>query len=428
MEVDSINAETAFLSLLINNPELLVDYSGITSEIYSSSINKKIFEVLLSLSNSELIPEFSLLISTLKSKNLLEICGGEKYLLYLRNLQYDKQNIKEFYKILINNYKTRRFISLINTINTSSIQEYKINEIISEVESNLESINSLVNYDSVNSIGEITPKTLAELQSKVGLDDKVLVSSGFKHIDSITGGFSGGDLWYVAGRPGMGKTAWCLNSINNLIEKDVPVLLFSLEMRPVALTYRLLSIRTGIPIMKIKLGILNNKEFEQIKTEIEKIKSFPFYIDNNFDVDISYIQNITKKYVQNYGIKVVHIDYFQLIDSKGSDNLTREYGRISRILKILANSLNITVVAYSQLNRNVESRKDTRPLLADLRDSGNLEQDADIVLMLYRDIKYNPNTKDKGILENIFRKHREGPEGVLFSYFVPETTKITEKF
>jgi replicative DNA helicase len=225
----------------------------------------------------------------------------------------------------------------------------------------------------------------------------------------------------------MGKTAWCINAINRQAEEGIPTLLISLEMSISSLVYRLLAIRTGIPILKMKLGVLTRKELDTLKEEKDKIASLPIYIDNNFDSDIAYITSVIHRQHLANKIKVVHLDYLQLISIRDINNSVKEYSKISRELKVLANKLGISIVAYSQLTRNTESRNDKRPLLHDLRESGGLEQDADVVIMLYRDEIYNQDSKYKNQLENIIRKQREGELGVLYSKFYGDTNRIEEE-
>lgn len=427
MEIDDISiAEISVLAIFTNNPDIVYEYQYLPPEIFTSSVNKNLFKAIVTLTESSLTPDYNLLYNTLISNNMIESCGGKDYLMYLKEYQCNKNNIQAYIDILIKAYKRRRLISIVNTLDNSFLSLDKIDDVLFEIKNNLDNIISLNKKEEVSTIEIALQNSLEQLENKMR-SSNIARTTGFNHLDSVTGGFSHGDLWYVAGRPGMGKTAWCLNSINNSIERGTPNLMFSLEMNGSSLIYRLLAIRTGISGLKLKLGIITKEELDKLYEEKEKIKKFPLYINNNFDTNISYIKSVTKKYVQSAGIEVVHIDYLQLIDIPSNNNSVREFTNISRSLKVLANELGISIVAYSQLNRGVESRPDKRPILSDLRESGGLEQDADVVIMLYRDSMYNANNKED-IMENIIRKHREGPTGTLFSVFNPDTNKITEKF
>ncbi len=231
----------------------------------------------------------------------------------------------------------------------------------------------------------------------------------------------GRDLWVVAGRPGMGKSAFMCNSVLS----GVPSLIFSLEMSKESLMYRLISMTSGVPIFNLRLGRLTQEELDKVADAVKELKNLPIYIDTTFMTSVDSVVSLTKKYNRLYGIKVVHLDYVQILADRSAE-ATHEIGRISRAMKNLAHDLNIASVVYSQLNRNVEAREDKRPMLADLRQSGNLEEDADVVTFLYRDEMYNPNTKFKHVLELLVKKQRNGPTGVVTTLFNDQTNKITE--
>ena len=423
---DSITLEVAVLSLFINNPELVLEYQSLPSDIFSSSVNKSLFEVIKSLSISGFLPSFDLVHGTLASRNMLETCGGIDYLRYLKDSQYYVENLKEYISLLVKHYKRRRLVRMLNSLDSSTIPVDRVDNLVYELKNYLDNLDTLSDDSFVSKLGAAIPESIGALEHKIQSQNKIDVTTGFRHLDAITGGFISGDLWYVAGRPSMGKTAWCLNSINAAISNGIPSLIFSLEMNKMALVYRLLALRTGIPITNIRLGLINQEQLEIIKQEAQNIKELPLFIDTKFDANIYYIRSTARRLVHTNGIKLVHIDYLQLIDIADNANAVREFSSISRSLKVLANALDVTVIAYSQLNRLVELRGDKRPILSDLRESGGLEQDANVVLMLYRDVMYNQNTDQKDLMEFIIRKHREGPIGTLFAIFNAETNKIIE--
>lgn len=222
------------------------------------------------------------------------------------------------------------------------------------------------------------------------------------------------------------NSASLVNMAMSIAENNKPTLVFSLEMNKESLVERMLAIKTGIPITDIRLGLLNQAQLNKITEAIKELKDLPIYIDSNFNASIEYILQTIRRYKKLYNVKVVFIDYVQLLAEREADQ-TAELGRISRGLKLLGNELNITVVLFSQLSRSVEERDDKRPILKDLRQSGNLEEDADIVIFLYRDEYYNRDTKSKGVVEWIIRKHRQGAIGSLFFDFEADTNKIKEQ-
>jgi replicative DNA helicase len=203
----------------------------------------------------------------------------------------------------------------------------------------------------------------------------------------------------------------------------VPSLLFSLEMRSDSLSQRVISIESGISIFDIRLGKINKTQLELIKSTANKIKELPLYLDTTFYVTPEYLTNTIRRYKKLHDIKVVYLDYIQLMIER-SANATHDIGKVTRDLKLLANELDITVVMASQLNRGVEGRENKRPLLSDIRQSGNIEEDADVVIGLYRDIIYNQNTNKPKEIELIIMKQRQGPTGTIFENFDDTTNKI----
>jgi replicative DNA helicase len=238
----------------------------------------------------------------------------------------------------------------------------------------------------------------------------------------------GGKLWIIAGRPSMGKSASICNMMLSAAKSANGNLIFSYEMSKFDLIERFLGIETGINISDIHLGLLDQPKLDFIKNKIHEIKSLPIYVDTYFSGNIGYVTSTIRRYKKLKDIKLVFLDYVQLMVDRG-DNATHELGQISRELKLLANDLEIGIVLLSQLNRNVELREDKRPILADLRQSGNLEEDADIVAMLYRDdVYYKDKSKYPGTLDFILRKNRQtGMLGSVQLNFEDVTNRISDK-
>jgi replicative DNA helicase len=247
-----------------------------------------------------------------------------------------------------------------------------------------------------------------------------------KDIDLTTGGKCVGDLWIIGGRPGSGKSAMMCNSIIADGRAGVPVLFFEKEMNYQSLIERLVAIDSAVPIQNIRLGLLDKKQVEEIGLSMKRIREFPIYLDTTFSSDIHYMESTIYKYKSSKKIEVVYLDYLQLMSERG-DNQTAELGQISRMCKLIANDQNVCVIAASQLNRRVEERDNKRPIMSDLRQSGNLEEDADYVIGLYRDEYYNPDTKFKNMMEFTILKARNGPVGTITLRFNPESNKVENK-
>lgn len=415
-------SELAVLNIILTNPTEVYNVVNLRPFMFGSNVHSIIFECIEELEESSLVPEKNLIISYLDSKNKLATVGGAEYITYLCNLSYNKDNLQEFIRQVKNSYKARSLVSLTNEIQ-ERIAPGDIDVTIASLKTTLDNLEDTSGGESTvdfKSASKDTWNAIVERTSHPGIRG---FTSGFSEMDIHTTGINPGELWIVAGRPSMGKSAWACNSMLYGAKAGLGELMFSLEMRKTAITERILSIESGVSLTDIRSGTLTQEQLNKISSGISGIKDLPIYIDSNFDSDLGYIKTTIKKYVRHYDIKVVHLDYIQLLAERSAEQ-TAELGRISRTLKLLANDLGIGVIVYSQLNRSVELRQDKRPILSDLRQSGNLEEDADIVNFLYRDDYYNDKSPAKGTQENIIRKNRNGEIGTLFFQFEPQTNKV----
>jgi replicative DNA helicase len=271
---------------------------------------------------------------------------------------------------------------------------------------------------------------LVEVEERGQTQQMPGVSTGFYDLDAMMmGGLQASDLVIVAGRPGMGKSAFSLQIaqfIAATTQKAGPV--YSLEMSGKQLAYRLLSAESGIEGSRLKSAQIGHKEWETVTHSIGNLSSLPMYIDDAFQPSISHIRSECRKLAARKGeIGVILIDYLQLMDGNDDDrygNRVQELSKLTRALKMLAREMNCPVVVLSQLNRGVESRSNKRPLMSDLKESGSIEQDADVVMMLYREDYYDPDTADRGIAEVIVTKNRHGHTGTVKLLFEPELTRF----
>lgn len=418
------DAEIGVLSILLKNPHMVYDLKGLKSYMFSSTPNKTLFSIIEDLALNNIVPEINLLLNVIKAKNLVDNCGGEKYLEYLINQDYKDSNLANFEKLVIDSYKARSVLKIGSQV-PLMVEQADIDSVISSIRETLDNLSVTNGGESATSIKTVAKSAWDELIEKVKNPDKVVITSGFKKLDAITGGFSPGDVWVIAARPSMGKSALMCNSALYGAENGNPQLIFSLEMSRNILIYRLLSIKSGIPVFNIRMGLLNQSELDLLANTISYLKDLPIYIDTNFFSSIDYVISTARKFVKLYGIKVLHLDYIQLLVERGMYS-THELGQVSRMLKLFSNDVGIASVIYSQLNRDVERRDDKRPVLSDIRQSGNIEEDADLALFLYRDIIYNKNTKYKDQMELLIRKHRNGPVGVLMFKFDENTNRVLE--
>jgi len=420
-ELFNNDAEVAYLSILLKNTEKVFEIKSIKPFMFSSTPNKELFKFIDELSLNGIVPEFNMILNGLKAANKLDQIGGIDYLNYLFNQNFEVNNFKGFEKLIINSYKARVLLSISGQI-PNIITEDKIDDAISFVRNSLDNLSLSNGGEDTLSIEDISREAWNDIVEATRKDNKIAFTTGFESLNAVTGGYVPGDTWIIAGRPGMGKSAFMCNSVLS----GIPSLIFSLEMSKKVLMYRLLGMKTGIPVFNIRFGLLTQKELDLISTAVSEIKKLPIYIDTNYSMDIDYAISTVKKYKKLHSIQVVHLDYVQLLAER-SGEATHDIGKISRRFKLIDNDLEITSIIYSQLNRLVEMREDKRPILSDLRQSGDLEQDADIAVFLYRDVMYNSDTKDKDLLELLIRKQRNGPVGMIPVTFNKETNRIIER-
>ena len=253
------------------------------------------------------------------------------------------------------------------------------------------------------------------------------VTSGFSVLDKMTAGFQPGDLVILAARHSMGKTSLALNIAANAANNGASVGIFSLEMGAEQLTLRLLSTESGIGHQNIRNATITSDEWVELTNVAARLAQMPMFIDDTAGLDIMALRTKARKLKAQSGIDLLVIDYLQLLHSgKRHENRHQEVSEISRTLKALAKELGVPIIALSQLSRAVDSRMDKRPMLSDLRESGAIEQDADVIMFLYRDVVYNPDTEQPALSELIVGKQRNGPTGTVNLTFLRELTKFEE--
>jgi replicative DNA helicase len=251
------------------------------------------------------------------------------------------------------------------------------------------------------------------------------IPSNFYDLDAMTGGFQRSDLIIIAGRPSMGKTSFALGIARNIAER-LPIAIFSLEMSKEQLVQRLLACEAEIESNYLMTGRIAANQWEKLSYALGSLSELPIYIDDTATQTVMQMRSQARRLQAEQGGKLglILIDYLQLMEGSGSENRVQELSRITRSLKGLARELKVPVIALSQLSRGVEARTNKRPMMSDLRESGSIEQDSDLIIMLYRDEYYHPDTPDRGIAEVIITKHRNGPTGVVKLLFDPQFTRF----
>ena len=371
----------------------------------------------------------------LDSRNLLQSTGGRDYLVELAQTSPTAANL-EAYAELIRERSIRRKLQRIN----SEISELITNPqgrdsggLLDEAESKIFALNDEASRTSnkIRSLEELIPLSIDMLNELSQKGPSLIGSStGFKALDEKTQGLQNGDLIVVAGRPSMGKTSFAMNIAENfLVDEDVKggILVFSLEMSAESLTTRLLASNAKIDQQRVRAGELSAEQLGRLMNSQKRLQDCPLYIDDSSLISPMEIRARARRTArqESDGLALIVVDYIQLMQLPGSnENRVNQISEISRSLKSLAKELNVPVIALSQLNRGVELRTDKRPMMADLRDSGAIEQDADLILFIYRDKVYNKETDVGNMSEVIIAKQRNGPIGKIPLSFLESFTRF----
>lgn len=424
-------AEKMILScLLINSEAIEITLKTISVEVFYFKNHQEIYKAISFMYKNNIRIDIVTLITFLQDNGLLKKVGGVKVLIELLSQIPNLVYLEEYLKLVKDKYIRRSLIKLgYEIINSSYITNIPSENILNELENKSFHLTNQIKTQKLMSSAEVIKNIFFELKTK-SLNPKLAgVTSGFYNLDSITQGFQKSDLIILAGRPSMGKTALSLNVASNLIKNEkLPVLFFSLEMSKEQIMYRLLAMETNINQMRLKSGKLYQNDWIKLNKMIKIISKFPFFIDDTFNLSIQDIRSKIKTilFEQNQ-LGLVIIDYIQLLQNSKlkTENRVQELSQITRSLKTIAREFNIPIIGLSQLSRNVENRVDKKPILSDLRESGSIEQDADVVLLLYKNKSQKQGlTQTSQIIEIIVAKQRNGPTGTVKLKFDEEQTKF----
>lgn len=370
--------------------------------------------------------------SALDSIGQFEQIGGMPFLASLINAVPTSAHIEHYSKVVAEKSRARKVIEdLSHSISSVYDGQKDLNEILSQTEQNLSTISNeqKKGFRPIIDVIDSTQSILDERSQKVG--DVTGTSTGFTDFDQITTGLHEDNLIIIAARPAMGKTAFALNIAQNVAKNsDKAVAIFSLEMGAESLVERMLSAEGLIPSYHVRTGNLTESEWRRMISAQERLARGKIFIDDTAGVKISEIRSKAKRLAQeNDGLGLIVIDYLQLIEGRGRENRQQEVSEISRQLKILAKELKVPVIALSQLSRGVDQRNNKRPILSDLRESGSIEQDADIVAFLYREAYYKRDEQEEpdNVTELILEKNRHGSLGTVQLFFLKKYAKFSNK-
>jgi len=424
---------------------MMIDKKGVdevidilTPEAFYKETHQLIFQSIFTLFQKSEPIDLLTVSNQLKKDNNHEKIGGDFYLISLTQKVSSSAHIEFHARIILQKFIQRSLIKISNEIISDSYDEsMDVFDLLDDAESKLYDItqgNIKKSSESAQNLVIQAKSKIEAISNKKGLSG---IASGFKNIDKLTAGWQESDLVIIAGRPGMGKTALSLSMASNIaITNKVPLAFFSLEMSSIQLITRMISSETGLDSNKLRTGKLEKHEWEQLNIRVKDLENAPLFIDDTPSLSIFDLRAKARRMVSQKGVKIIVVDYLQLMTTGGNiktGNREQEISTISRNLKALAKELSIPVIALSQLSRMVEGRTSKRPLLSDLRESGAIEQDADIVSFIYRPEYYKIDTWDdneksstEGEAEFIVSKHRNGGLDNIRLRFIPTLGKFED--
>lgn len=425
----NIEAEQAVLGAVLLEREALYSAAEIVvpEDFYRQS-HQRLFRVMLDLAERGEPVDLVTITAELKDRQLLEEVGGVTYLTDLANAVPSAANVEYYAHIIEEKALLRKLIQTATHIASKGYAETEdVSEIIADAENRILSISERRTSDTFIPIKDVLLEAFERIEKLHANQGQISgIPSGYPDLDRMTSGFQKSDLIIVAARPSVGKTAFALNIAQNVAARSrLPVAIFSLEMSASQLVQRMLCAESNIDSHKFRTGMMEDEDWEKLTMAIGSLAEAPIYIDDSPGTTVYDIRGKCRRLKAERGIGLVLIDYLQLINSRSQrENRQQEISEISRSLKALARELDCPVIALSQLSRSVEQRQDKRPLLSDLRESGSIEQDADIVAFLYREDYYNPETDKQNIIEIIIGKQRNGPVGKVELVFLKNYNKF----
>ena len=427
----NLDAEKSLLGAVLIDEEVLADVSDklIAADFYDKR-HATIFEAMLRLYEHHKPVDLLTLSDQLKNKKQLEIVGGSSYLTELTNYVPTSAHADAYATIIRQAAVRRRLIKASTDIAELGYDEDKnVNELLERAEAELFAVSDTSLQQDLVSLEQILTESFDRIE-ELHRDKGELrgVRTGYRGLDNMTAGLQKSDLLILAARPAMGKSTFAINLAYNIAsQQKQAVLIFSLEMSREQLVDRMLADASGVEAWNIRTGNLSDDDFSKLSEAMGEMAEAPIYIDDTPGLSVLEMRTKARREAHNHPLGLIVVDYLQLMQSarsNSSDNRVQEVSEISRGLKLIARELNVPVLALSQLSRSMESRNPQIPQLADLRESGSIEQDADLVMFLYREDYYNPDTDNQHITDLILAKHRNGPTGRLQLYFHPERLRF----
>ena len=428
--------EEAVLGALMLEKDAYMEVCDIlTPDSFYDPANQKIYEAISSLGFNQTPIDMLTVTDQLRKNNTLKEVGGALRITQLTARVMSAANIEFHARIIAQKYLARRLITFATKVETLALDESNaVDDLLNSAEGELFEISQAQLKREVTQIDPVLNAAMEQIQIASNRENGLSgLTSGFTEIDNVTSGWQNSDLIIIAARPAMGKTAFVLSMARRMaVDENIPIAMFSLEMSSVQLVNRLISNVCEIPAEKIRSGGLVGDEWTQLSNKMRSLYGAPLYLDETPALSISELRTKARRLVRERGVRMIMIDYLQLMNATGMKfgNREQEVSTISRSLKALAKELNIPIIALSQLSRANESRDDKRPMLSDLRESGAIEQDADIVCFIHRPEYYTKSGEDaagndiRGLAEFIIAKHRSGATKDVNLRFVQQFAKF----
>ena len=429
----NIEAEQAVIGgMLIEKEAISKVAEFLKADDFYREAHRLIFEAMLELFNKNEAVDLVTVTEVLRKNDKLEAVGGIAYITSLANSVPTAANINYHGKIVEEKALLRGLINSPTHIASMGYEDTEaVTDIIDKAEKMILEVSERKMSGDFVPIKSIIFDAFGKIEQLYATKGGITgLATGFKDLDKITSGLQPSDLILVAARPSMGKTAFTLNIASHVaIREKKAVAFFSLEMSKEQLVQRMLCSEATIDSQRLRIGELEERDWTKLISAADRLSSAPIYIDDTPGITVMEMRSKARRLKIEHDLQLIIIDYLQLMQgssNKGGDNRQQEISEISRSLKALARELNVPVIALSQLSRSVESRQIKKPMLSDLRESGSLEQDADIVSFLYREDYYNPETENKNITDIIIAKHRNGPVDTVQLFFHKQFTKFCD--
>ncbi len=425
-------AEASLLGAVLIDTDAIVKIADtVSKEDFYEDRHKRIYEAVLQLYEKHSPIDVLTLSDQLRGTGFLDMVGGASYLTELTNFVPTAAHVEQYAEIVSQKSLRRRLIKSSQDIVGLGYDEAKnLQELIEEAETSLFEVSKRHIKQDVTSLETILSESFDRLDELHKDKGKIRgVPTGFKDLDNILAGLQRSDLFILAARPSMGKTALALNIAHNVaVKSGLPVLMFSLEMSKEQLVDRMLAMESGVDAWALRTGNLTDSDFEKIGQAMGTLSEAQIYIDDSPGITVSDLRTKSRREAHQRELGLIIVDYLQLMSGGsrygGESNRVQEISEISRGLKGIARELNVPLLALSQLSRSVENRSPQIPQLSDLRESGSIEQDADVVAFIYREEYYNPESDRKNVTDIFIKKHRNGPTGAVELYFDREKQRF----